>query len=462
MKKNLLTTAIFGVLFIALVAWFQIYEKRVRKSNEESAESSKKLISVAQGEIQEVIVERPAGPTKIIKLKLTGKDWRVTEPVNDLGDSSTITSLLTQLTTAKQDRVVDETPKNLAQYGLDAPTLIVQLKKSSEDKGVTLRMGSVTPTENSIYLQLDDKPTVLKVAKSVHSISDKSLKDFRNKQILNGWTKTELKEIEIKNPKETFVVKKAESKKDSTPKDTDKEKWWLARENLAADTAEWSKTLNALLDAKASDFLADNTPIPANATKIVLTKEKEGAKLTVWVAAHNEKTLMKRDDSPFIYESDKDLLTKLQNPSSQYQDKHIASFNRFDVKHIRIDKGAQGFDLVKEGTNWTLPAQPSLKINDAKIDNLLTDLQDGKHTSFITAKKPAAKPAILSIKLFDKKDKTETETLSLKFYQGEKGQVWGERTGLEIPFNVSDDLFKKLNVTEKDFEKKEDAPKKSE
>src|SRR5437868_5000828 len=121
MQKSLRKTLILFVVFLGLSAWYVFYEKEAKPKKTEAEEKSKQLINLNQDEIQEFVIHRfdaKSTNTERVKLRKSGADWNILEPVQDQADTSVVTSMLSSLTTTKQERVVEEKPKDLDTFGL--------------------------------------------------------------------------------------------------------------------------------------------------------------------------------------------------------------------------------------------------------------------------------------------------------------------------------------------------------
>lgn len=478
MKKSFRSTLILLAVFIGLIVWYQVYEKRVKPKQTEAEEKSKQLVTLSKDDIQEIDIERlktpppddappgtpPVSPEYIrIHLKLTGKDWNLSEPVTDGADASTVNSMISTVTTTKQERVVDEKAADLAPFGLKTPILKITLRKNGGAAGETLLVGSNTPTGFSSYVTLGDSPKVYRVPRGLRTAFDKSVKDVRNKSILN-WTRPEITDVEIQNKKENIVLNKP---------NPEKEEWTLAREHIPADTTEWNKTLNALLEVKATDFASETTKdlgkygLASPIARVQLTKGKENKKLVLRLGKVGEKYYLTRDDRTIVYEVDKDLLAKLDTKSEQYRSQRLANFNRFDVKRIKLERGKDIVELLKEEkTGWSLPAEPAAKVNPTKVDSLLTQLQDIKLTRYLAQGAPKVTSPVLTIRVFEKKGNEEKEQVSLLFGKAQGKLIPTTRSDLDLTFLIKEEDLTKLNLSAKDFhqvepkkEEPKDAPK---
>jgi hypothetical protein len=167
----------------------------------------------------------------------------------------------------------------------------------------------------------------------------------------------------------------------------------------------------------------------------------------------------RRQDKPTIYEVDRGILDKLEKPAASYRNMQLAIFNRFDVVRVKLVRGNDTVELLKDNGNWRLPTDPKQKIDNGKVEGFLTNLQDTKIAEFAKAK--VASPE-LTIRLFEKnpKEKGEVEKVALSFGKLKTKKVPVERAGLNLPFTIKEDDFRKIDLGRDAFfakpEKKED------
>jgi hypothetical protein len=239
-------------------------------------------------------------------------------------------------------------------------------------------------------------------------------------------------------------------------KKDDKDSWTIARDNMLADNNEWNKTLNAIVDLKATDFVSEDGTdakkygLASPTVKISITRSKDKSRVTLNLGKAGDKVYAQRADKPTIYEVPKDILDKVQRPGSAYRNMQLAAFNRFDVTRVKLERGKDVVELLKDAGNWTLPTEPKVKLENAKVDSLLTSLQDIKIVKY-TSGEPAVDA--LTIRLFEKKekDKGETERVVLTFGKPKNKEVLAKRGGTPSAFTIKEEDFHKLDLRKEAF-----------
>lgn len=480
MQKSFKTTIILGLVLVGLAVWYNVYEKKVKIRNTEKEEKSKQLLSMEESQARELTIIRMTNAPKddapphegfvaefeTVKLKKNGNDWVLLAPIEDEADQSVVTSTLSTLISTKQERVVEENPKDLNAFGLQNPVERIQVLKEGAKGPDEVLIGANTPVGFSSYAKTSATPAVFKVSRSLKTAFEKDTFQYRNKQIV-PWKREDVVEMELQLHKENIVLKK-----------DDKGQWVLARENLPAESNEAGKTLSAIVDMRATAIPSDKSSqlaefgLQSPAVKATLSK-KEGGRFTLRIGKgtgkNKDKYFAKRDDKPFIYEIAKASAEPLERPAQQYKNMTLAQFNRFEVKRIKLEKGDASFELIKNDSGWAFPGETTTKIDTAQVDSFLTKLQDTKISKYLTLKdSPQLKNPKLVLRLFEKKDKEEQEALLLTFGDVQSKEVLVQRKGLESLFALKHEDFLKVNVPktsfvqqEKKVEDKKETEKKS-
>lgn len=143
---------------------------------------SKTVLDYNQEDVQVVELERPEGS---LRLEKTEGRWRITEPIEDLGDESVISSLLSTVKYARiEDFVVEEAEEeDLAEHGLNSPTYELKVKLAGGDQWQTLQLGEKTGEQ--YYARDPSRRNIFTVRASLTDNLDKPVDDFRDKKIID-------------------------------------------------------------------------------------------------------------------------------------------------------------------------------------------------------------------------------------------------------------------------------------
>ncbi len=85
-----------------------------------------KVFTVESDKIDELTVKSESGERTT--LKKTGTEWQIVTPVAAQPDGAAVSGLTSNLSTLELQRVIEENPTDLAEYGLAQPRLEVTFK----------------------------------------------------------------------------------------------------------------------------------------------------------------------------------------------------------------------------------------------------------------------------------------------------------------------------------------------
>lgn len=482
MRKSLQQTiALLGVC-IALLVWFFGYERGYRVKKEVADEKGKILVTLDKDQIQELEIDRLANPLpegtlypidfkpeyETVKLRKSGSDWNLYHPLQDAADNGTVTGMIGTLTSTKQDRTVDANPKTPNDFGLLNPLIKIRVRKDAASAAEEVWVGANTPVGFNAYAKSSGSPAIYRVGRGLRSSFEKTLKDLRNKAILNI-PRLDITEVEITGPslRQSIVV----------AKDPQKDEWTLARENIPVELAEWNKTLNGVLDLRATDFPNLTSPSLApfgleKPVRVVNFTKTDKSKLSIAFGRAKvkkdgkdvDKVFAKRSDKPTVFEVDKEVLTKVEHSSDVYRSLSLTKFNRFDTQRLKLERGGDVVEFFKDNGKWAF-AGDTAPVDPAKVDGLLTKLQDIKLDKYMTEHTPKMKEAdlALTMRIFEKKTTPasdpkapappakEVEVAVLKFGKVKNKFVTVERSDLAIPFLIREADFKGLDLKKADL-----------
>ena len=470
MKKNFTSTLVMLGLFGALAAWYILYEEQYRPKQKQAQDSEKKLISFSAEEVTELRIEKLKSPPsegittsnsnpvyETIEIKRNGKDWLILSPVQTQGDSVAINTLVSAMCDAKQERVVDENPNDLNIYGLKTPLIKVSLKKDANSPVQEINIGSNTPVAYSVYSKLSSTPQVFKSSRTLISSLEKDLFALRDKSVLKI-NRDELTEVEIENSKGTIIL--------TRDTNSNQDSWTLSRENLPADSLEWSKTLTSLVELKATKVAAEKESrleqfgLLKPLSKITFSL-KDKTRVVLYLGKVQDSLFAKRSGLETIFEVDKSLEQKVVANAAQYRDKHLAKFDRYSISRIKIEKPSESLELnKKDNETWALPTDQALTIDSTQVDKLLTRLQDTQITKFLeSSPKEAPSKQLIKVSLFENKNKAEKEVLNLTLSALAGNRILGVRNQTNFRFEISKEDFDKLNISKQSLLKQEEKNK---
>ncbi len=172
----------FVLLLVLLGLLGYIYFVEMKKPAAGLADQKQKVFTVASDTIEEIEVKAASGDRTV--LKKAGGAWSLAEPVTAKADESEVTGVVTNLASLEIQRVVDENPADLAQFGLATPRVEVAFKKSGAAGSERLLLGDKNATGGEIYAKLAASKRVFLVSSFLESTFDKGTFALRDKTVL--------------------------------------------------------------------------------------------------------------------------------------------------------------------------------------------------------------------------------------------------------------------------------------
>jgi hypothetical protein len=178
MKPGGLFTAIGALIVLGgLVWWFNKHPTVDAKKTPDAP----KLISVDAKQIEDIrLVKQGSDPVELANLAGT---WTITKPTAMPADQDAVSMLTGSVATLNADRLIDEHPSNLGDFGLTMPTEEIDITLKG-GKTTKLLLGSDTPAGTGLYAKLEGDPKVYTVPSFTKASFDKTVNDLRDKRLL--------------------------------------------------------------------------------------------------------------------------------------------------------------------------------------------------------------------------------------------------------------------------------------
>jgi hypothetical protein len=176
--KGLLIAVVLLAVLGGLVWWSN---KKQSASASKTTDTSTKLLTIPDDQFQMITIKKLTGET--ITLDKSSGKWAMTAPKPMPADQDSASSLVSSLSSLNADKVIEDKAADLKPYGLDNPTLDVQVKRK-DGKTDELLIGDDTLNGSGSYAKLPNDQRVFTVASFTKSSIDKRPDDFRDKRLL--------------------------------------------------------------------------------------------------------------------------------------------------------------------------------------------------------------------------------------------------------------------------------------
>ena len=184
-----------------LVGGYLYYDSKHEPSD---AKKTDKVFDGVQAEkIDQVTVKAESGERATVRKQ--GDKWQVVQPAAAPADEATLSGITSGLAALDVQRVVDEQPTDLKQYGLDPARIEVDSPSPARSSGCS--SGRKTPTGTDLYAKLPGAPRVFLVSSYLEATFNKTTFDLRDKTILK-FDRDKVDHLDVQSPDRTLAFAK--------------------------------------------------------------------------------------------------------------------------------------------------------------------------------------------------------------------------------------------------------------
>jgi len=398
--RRLASTLVLVVILAGLVGYIYFVDSERTPG---AAEAKPKAFDVSPENIVEVEIKNVAGETT--RVERIEANWQVMAPQKADADAAAVASITSSLASLEVQRVVDEMPADLGQYGLERPQIEVAFRARDQKEFDRLQIGDKTPTGGDLYAKKPGENRVFLISSFLDATFNKTAFDFRDKRILK-FDRDAANGIELINGPTTIQLTRAGTE------------WRLSKPIAArADYATVEGIMTRLSSGQmqmitsetGEDLRAYGLDRPAITVNV--TSDSSRAALLVGKAADNG--IYAKDASrPMVFTVETSLPTDLGKPLEDFRRKDMFDARSFTAKRVELRRGTETLSFEKTTADgkdvWRNAA--GTNVDTTKVEDLLTKLSNLRAQSFETEKHPSLNaPVLTAIVQFDD-DKTETVT----------------------------------------------------
>lgn len=372
------------VLFVVLagLAGYIYFVESKKPERLGEGEPKAKAFTVTSDKIDEVRVRAASGDRTLARR--TGGAWQVVEPSAMKADEAEVTAIASNLASLEIQRVVEEKPADLKQYGLAQPRVEIAFRASGDKADQTLQLGDKTATGGDMYAKYGNQPKVFLVSAYLESTFNKTTFDLRDKAVLS-FERNKADAIEITSADRALQLAKTG------------EDWKLTRPVEAkADYGSVEALIGRVQTAQMKAIAAKDAPDPKqygfDKPEMTVTVGAGSSRATLIVGKAGEAgTFFARDQArPMVFTVEASLVDELKKPADTYRRKDLFEYRSFTATRIEVTRGkdtiafektrGQGKD-AQEKWRQALPAAKD--VDAAKIDTFLTRLSNLRAESFL-------------------------------------------------------------------------------
>jgi Domain of unknown function (DUF4340) len=381
------------LLLIAIpLGWYAYRDSK--KTPGDDTPKKDKVFSVEADKIDEVEIKSESGDRTALKKK--GSDWEIVQPVVGPSDQPAVSSITSNLASLEIQRVVDENPANLKEFGLASPRIEVAYKSGGQQR--RLQIGDKTPTGSDLYAKLADNNRVFLIPAYLESTFNHGTFDLRDKTVLKV-DREQLDRLEVVTDKRTERFEKKNGE-------------WIIVEP-AVGKAEFSAVDNLVsrvssLQMKsivndAADLGTYGLDKPAATVRV-----GSGSSLATLLIGKNAEsaTVYAKDAArPAVFTIESTLVDDLKKDVSDYRLKDLFDARSFNTTRAEIARNGQTSTFEKTKTKdkdgkeqekWRQTAPAAKDVDASKVEAFISAASAARATGFAdsTAKTGLDKPEL--------------------------------------------------------------------
>jgi len=391
-----------ALLVVLLALGGYLYFVESKRTPGDDAEKKDKVFAVEAEKIDEVTIKSQAGDTTT--LRRSGTEWAIVQPAAAAADPAEVSGLTSNLASVQIQRVLDENPVDLTQYGLAAPRVEVSFKSGGQEH--RLLLGDKTPSGTDLYAKLADQKKVFTVSSFLDSTFNRGAFDLRDKAVLK-LDREKLDSLEIVTPLRTMrfgklgaewqMTEPAAGRADSS-----------AIDGLAARLA--GAQMKALTEAAATNLKQYGLEPPA-ATVRLASGSSQGT-LIIGGTAGEGSVFARALPRAEVFTIDASLLDDVKKDPSEYRQKDLFDARGFNANRFEITRAGQTTAYEKtrvknkdgqDEEKWRQVAPEARDVDTARVEALLAAITAARAGSFVdsTANTGLDKPEISVAIRFD-------------------------------------------------------------
>lgn len=366
-------TFILLLVFAALLAAVLFLDK---KGGDKDAAPAEKLVEVPSTDVVKASLKR--GAETLTFVKDDKGEWRLTEPLEVPAEAMAVNGLVDGFADLRIDRVVEKEKADLQKYQIPQKEITLWLKGRTDP--VKVLVGMENAIDATFYAQKEGDPRVVLIPSHYKSSLEKTLFDFRRKDIFGFETK-DAEGIKLAAKDIRWEAKK----KDGT--------WSLTSPLRAvAKDIKISNLLDSLANLRAKEFAAE-AKTPEEMKKLGLDKPEYTVALTfpgaaeeIVFAFHKEadRTLATTSDSTKVVVPEADLLAELEKKADELRETKVAPFSTWQASKVAVKKGGLSLTVGKAPNDkWYFDAGQKEEADAAKVESFVRRIEALEAVEFI-------------------------------------------------------------------------------
>ena len=400
---------VFIVLLVLAIPLFWYAYRDAKKGPVDDTPKRDKVFTVDATKIDELEIKSASGERTTLQRK--GSDWAIVQPIAATPDQASVSGITSNLASLEVQRVIDENPGDVAEFGLAPPRVEVAFKAGGQQH--RLQIGQKTPSGSDVYARLGDQKKVFLISSFLESTFNRSSFDLRDKSVLK-----------LDRDKVDSLAVTASGRETRFEKINGE---WTLKAPVEA-RAEFSAVdglVSRLAGLQMKSLVSAPTPPPGDGLEKPTASVRIGSGSSqatlVLGAPSGEGGVYARDLArPAVFTVEASLLDDLKKGALEYQQKDLFDARSFNTIRLDIVRSGQASTFEKtKGKDkdgkavekWRQTAPAARDVDAEKIEALITVATGARATSFApaTAKTGLEKPELtVAFKYDENKDERVT------------------------------------------------------
>jgi hypothetical protein len=393
-----------GLVLLLVIAvplgWYAYRD--AKKGPVDDSPKHDKVFAVEADKIDELQIKSESGERTTLQRK--GTSWDITQPAAAAPDEAAVSGITSNLSSLEVQRVVEENPADVTEFGLATPRVEVGFKAAGQQH--RLQIGSKTPSGTDMYARLADQKKVFLISSFLDSIFNRGSFDLRDKTVLKlDREKVDALDVSTASGHAQEFRKVNGEWQLTSPVPARAE--FTAVDGLVSRIA--SLQMKALVPPATAATPAYGLDKPAATVRIGSGSSQ--ATLVLGAPA-GEGAIYARDLSrPAVFTVEASILDDLKKDASEYRQKELFDARAFNATRIEIVNNAQTtiFEKTKtkdkdgkETETWR-QAAPARDVDSAKVEALVSATTEARATGFADdqAKTGLDKPELTVVVKYD-------------------------------------------------------------
>lgn len=292
-----------------------------------------------------------------VELSLEKKDeqiWHVVNPIYTKADVSVVDSVLESLSMLKYENEVSHIKDEWFKFGVHQPHRIISLH-FKDKPSITYYFGDKAPVGYSVYLRTSESDNVYITNQIILTETNKTLKDFRDKTLIN---------IE-----EDKITKLILNYKDYKIEILKKQNGYFFAPNVGTYNIEQMQVKNYINDLnviKVEDFndqpsQSDSNSFVSNKKLDLVIEYQNAQKQHIQFSVLNDILYASYDSKKLIFKLSNDLKHKIFKTIWDFRDKYIFKIDMHSLTSITIDDKL----YINRNNEWFLEEDLQKEQNDS-------------------------------------------------------------------------------------------------